>query len=107
VDVTLLYFDGCPNRHEAENNLRAAVAELGAGDVVVRRRLVNTVEDAERVGFLGSPTVLIDGRDPFSVPGAAPGLSCRVYRTDTGLAGAPTVAQLCAALAEAHQPARR
>jgi len=35
VDVTLLYFDGCPNWHEAENNLRAAVAELGVADMVV------------------------------------------------------------------------
>ena len=27
----------------------------------------------------GSPTVLIDGRDPFAVPGAGPSLSCRQY----------------------------
>ena len=64
----------------------------------VRRQFVGTVEDAQRLGFLGSPTVLIDGGDPFAEPGATPGLACRIYRTDGGLAGAPTVTQLRAAL---------
>lgn len=100
MTVTLLYFPGCPNWETAEANLRAALEEIGAG-TAVHRRVVDTVEDAERLGFLGSPTVLIDGRDPFGEPGATPGLSCRVYRTDAGLAGAPTVAQLRAALADA------
>ena len=62
------------------------LAELGVTHVVLRRELVDTVEEAERVGFLGSPTILIDGTDPFDAPGATPGLSCRLYRTDTGFA---------------------
>ena len=98
MTVTLLYFPGCPNWQTAEANLRTALAETGA-DAAVRTQVVDTVEDAQRLGFLGSPTVLIDGRDPFAEPGAAPALSCRVYRTDAGLAGAPTVTQLRAALA--------
>jgi hypothetical protein len=101
VTVTLLYFPGCPNWQTADANLRAALAEAGA-DVVVRWRVVDTVEDAERLGFLGSPTVLIDGRDPFAEPGAVPGLSCRVFRSAAGVAGAPTVTQLRAALAGAR-----
>ncbi len=102
VELTLMYFHGCPNWRDAEQNLRAALAELGATDVVVRRQLVDTVEEAKRVGFLGSPTILIDGADPFAAPGATPGLSCRVYRTDNGFDGTPTVAQLQAALAAAQ-----
>ena len=97
VTVTLLYFPGCPNWQTADANLRAALAETGA-DVAVDRRVVDTIEDAERLGFLGSPTVLINGRDPFAEPGAVPGLSCRVYRTQDGVTGAPTVDQLRAAL---------
>ena len=88
----------------AETNLRAALADLSpveAGDVVVRKHLVDTVEEAERVGFLGSPTILIDGHDPFATPGATPGLSCRVYATDAGMTGSPTVVQLREALAAA------
>jgi hypothetical protein len=106
VDVAMLYFEGCPHARAAEANLRAALANLDigdAGDVVVRKQLVDTVEEAERVGFLGSPTILIDGHDPFATPGATPGLSCRVYVTDVGLAGTPTVTQLRDAL-HGHRP---
>jgi protein-disulfide isomerase len=105
VDIALLYFEGCPHAQAAETHLRAAVADIDTGDtgqVVVRKQLVDTVDEAKRVGFLGSPTILIDGRDPFAVPGATPGLSCRVYATDTGLTGAPTVVQLRDALTAAR-----
>ncbi len=102
VDITLLYFDGCPNWRDADEHLKWALAAAGEGDVVMRRQVVDTVEEAERVGFLGSPTVLIDGRDPFAAPGVAPGLSCRVYRTETGVAGSPTVAQLRDAITAAR-----
>jgi hypothetical protein len=74
VDAALLYFDGCPNWQVAEMNLRAAVAQVDAPDVAVRRQLVDTLEEAERVGFLGSPTILLDGIDPFPAPGAVPAL---------------------------------
>jgi hypothetical protein len=106
VTVTLLYLPDCPNWQTADTNLRSALLQAGA-DLPVHRRLVDTIEDAERLGFLGSPTVLIDGRDPFATPGAVPGLSCRVYRTHAGLAGAPTVALLRAALANAELSVRR
>ena len=50
----------------------------------------------------GSPTLLIDGRDPFAVPGAGPALACRLYETEDGrLYGAPTVAALRRALDQA------
>jgi hypothetical protein len=95
--ITLRYFDGCPNWRVAEERLRAALADLGeAGFRLVRER-VETPEDAERLSFRGSPTVLIDGRDPF--PGGEVGLSCRVYRTEAGAEGAPSVEQLRRALA--------
>ena len=104
VDITLLYFDGCPHVESAEDNLRAALDDMDSGDavgVLVRKQLVETVEEAERVGFLGSPTIVIDGHDPFATNGATPGLSCRVYATEAGLDGIPTVAQLRDALTAA------
>ena len=43
----------------------------------------------------GSPTILVDGVDPFGAPGAAASLSCRLYRNSEGHAdGAPSVGQL-------------
>ena len=98
MDIALLYLDGCPHAQVAEANLLAALADVATSEVVVRKQLVDTIEDAERVGFLGSPTILIYGHDAFVVPDAIPGLSCRVYATDSGLAGTPTVTQLRDAL---------
>lgn len=97
MDVTLLYFDDCPNWRIADERLAAIAAE--GPDLTVSRHLVSTVEEAERVGFLGSPSIMVDGVDVFAEPGAGVGLSCRVYRTPEGPAGAPTLEQLRAALA--------
>ena len=99
MDITLLYFDDCPNWKIADERLAAIAAERA--DLKVTRHLVNTSEEAERVGFHGSPSILVDGVDVFAEPGAGVGLSCRVYRTPDGLAGAPTLEQLRAALARA------
>jgi hypothetical protein len=98
MDITLLYFDDCPNWRVADERLAEIAAERA--DLKVTRHLVETLEEAERVGFHGSPSILVDGVDVFAEPDAGVGLSCRVYRTPDGLAGAPTVEQLRAALAD-------
>lgn len=98
MDVTLLYFDGCPNWREAQTRLDEAARVAGRSDVVVTLIPVPTLEDAERVSFRGSPTILINGADPFADANAPVGLACRVFPTPSGLRGAPTVEQLVAAL---------
>ncbi len=104
MDITLLYFDDCPNWKIADERLAAIAAQRA--DLNVTRHLVDTVEEAERVGFHGSPSILRDGADVFADPGAGVGLSCRVYRTPDGVAGAPTVEQFRAALAGVGGTAR-
>lgn len=99
VEVTLLYFDGCPTWRVTEERLAQALALVGSPQTPVTCRQVTTPEAAERWGFRGSPTVLIDGRDAFAAPDAPVGLACRLYATPHGPAGAPTVEQLVAALA--------
>ena len=98
MDITLQYFDGCPNWQVADRRLLEALELAGHGATAVDRRLVSTPEEAEAVGFRGSPTMLINGVDPFADPETPVGLSCRVYRTTAGLAGSPTVEQLLAVL---------
>jgi hypothetical protein len=93
MSVALLYIEGCPSWRVAADNLRAALRAVGRTDRV-DCRVVETAEEADAIGFAGSPTVLIDGHDPFAAPTAGVGLACRVYRTPEGPAGAPTVAQL-------------
>ena len=104
MDITLLYFDDCPNWKIADERLAVMTAERA--DLTVSRRLVYTLEEAERVGFHGSPSILVDGIDVFAEPGDGVGISCRVYRTPDGPAGAPTVEQLRAALAVGDGTAR-
>lgn len=94
MDVRLLYFDGCPHSAVAEQRLTSAMAIVGRGEQAIRRVLVETPEDAERLGFLGSPTILVDGRDPFATGDEQPALACRLFSTPDGRAGAPTVEQL-------------
>jgi hypothetical protein len=93
-DVTLRYFDGCPNWRTTDERLRAVLREEGLTAVEPSLERVETPEDAERLHFVGSPTVLIDGRDPFGEPGGPFGLTCRIYQTPQGLAGSPTSEQL-------------
>ena len=94
VEVTLRFFDGCPNWRTADARLRQVLDGTGHRDVIVSYEKVDTPEDAERLGFVGSPTVLIDGSDPFASPGVSVGLACRVYATPEGLAGSPTLDRL-------------
>lgn len=99
MDVTLQYFDGCPNWVVARNRLAEALAQVGKQtDIAVQS--VSTPEDAERLRFRGSPTIVVDGRDLFGDEPAAGGLACRIYATPSGPQGAPSLEQIIAALAE-------
>jgi hypothetical protein len=98
-EVRLLYFDDCPNWRVAKAHLRAALLAIGADPADVVYEQVTTADQAAAVGFRGSPTILVDGVDPFADPGDPAGLACRIYRTAAGPQPAPTVEQLRAVLA--------
>jgi hypothetical protein len=104
MEITLQYFDGCPNWETAAERLAVITAERS--DVTVKRQLITTQEEAEAVDFRGSPTVLADGAPLFPAPDAPPSLSCRVYLTPGGLAGSPTLDQIRDAIAGAEAAAR-
>jgi hypothetical protein len=93
MEITLQYFDGCPNWKVVDRQLMTLIEE-GALDVSVSYQLIDTGEAAAEHGFRGSPTVLIDGVDPFAGPDAPVGLACRVYSGPDGMAGSPTLEQL-------------
>ncbi len=95
TDVTLLYFDGCPNWEVADRRLKELQVELGFS---LQHTKVETAEEAERTGFRGSPTMLVDGADPFANGDEPTGLACRVYPTPDGPQGSPTLEQLRAAI---------
>ncbi len=83
LSVELLWWEGCPSTERALTELHAALEELGLPDEVSMRE-IRTDEDAEAVGFTGSPTILIDGVELMALLGRGgdeepAGLNCRVY----------------------------
>ena len=85
MNVELLWWEGCPSTERALAAVREALSDLGLSDVEVHMREIETDDDARAAGFVGSPTILIDGKD--LVPAADDeqiGLSCRVYRRRDG-----------------------
>lgn len=91
MNVTLLFFDGCPSWQVADERLRTLADEFG---FELTHRKVETPEAADEASFRGSPTVLVDGRDVFADGDEPIGLSCRIHQTPHGPAGSPTLEQL-------------
>ncbi|WP_406436950.1 hypothetical protein OHB14_60685 [Streptomyces sp. NBC_01613] len=98
MEIEILVVPGCPNEKPVADQLRRALDDVGLSRETFTTRVIDGQAEAEQIGFTGSPTVLIDGRDPFAEPGRVPGLACRVYRTPDGLAGVPALRQLRQAL---------
>jgi hypothetical protein len=96
--ITVLTVPDCPNTPLAAERIAGALDGRAVPVEVVE---VRDEARAAEVGMTGSPTILVDGVDPFAVPGAEPSLSCRLYRRADGtvVGGAPSEADLRDALA--------
>ena len=100
MHLAVLAVPGCPNVAALEQRL-AAVLDGRAG-VTLSREVISDESEAARRGMHGSPTVLIDGTDPFAEPGQPPSMSCRRYRAEGGQAsGVPSANQLQQAIEHA------
>jgi len=90
MTVELLYFEGCPSHGPLLERLGELLDEVGASSRM-KLRAVDSLEEAEAEGFLGSPTVRVDGAD--IEPGADErsdfGLKCRLYRRPEGASPLP------------------
>lgn len=100
MEITLQYFDGCPNWEITDRHLATIIAQGVEATVGYER--IDSHEAATEKGFRGSPTVLINGVDPFAERQAQPGVACRLYNTEYGPAGSPTIDQLREATARAE-----
>jgi hypothetical protein len=107
MKVELLYFEGCPNHEALLPHLRELLAASG---VTADINLVEVQDSAaaERQGFLGSPTLRINGDDVE--PGAHLrsdfGLKCRLFATPHGLRGTPADGWVLVALQRAQATGR-
>jgi hypothetical protein len=101
MEITVQYFDGCPNWKTAAAHLTTLVDD--GLDATIDYELIDSHDKAVARGFHGSPTVLIDGVDPFADDTSPVGLACRVYQTEEGNAGSPTLKQLRTVIAAARE----
>jgi hypothetical protein len=98
VRLEILHVPDCPNVAVLVQRLDQALG-TGEGNREWTSRVVEDIETASALGMTGSPTLLVDGVDPFSEPGLAPAVSCRLYRDGQGrVQGAPSVLALRQAL---------
>lgn len=88
----------CPNHAIAMSQINEALVAAGLTGAEVAERVITTEVDAHAFGMHGSPTILIDGHDPFAEAGTPTSMSCRLYRSSGGFDGAPGVAELIAAI---------
>ena len=101
MELTVLAVPGCPNVSLLERRLAEALA--GGPPVTVRRRVIADAAEAARWRMRGSPTLLVNGHDPFAEAGMTPAVACRMYRAENGgLDGSPSVAALRQALEQAR-----
>jgi hypothetical protein len=93
MHLKVLAVPDCPNAPVLKGRLAAVLG--GRADVPVSHQMISDESEAARWGMHGSPTLLIDGADPFAEPGQPPSMSCRLYRNDDGqTSGAPSAVQL-------------
>jgi hypothetical protein len=86
--IEFLYFQGCPAHKQALANLKDVLRESGRrADVTLIN--VTSEQQAERIGFQGSPSIRVNGKD---LDGRNDGHSygCRMYQIGGRLTATPT-----------------
>ena len=78
--VEILATPDCPHVERAEEICRDALADNGHTPLI-ERVYISDLDNAAGLGFHGSPTLRIDGRDVVPPPPGDPiHLGCRLYR---------------------------
>lgn len=96
--VEVFYIDGCPNRKPAVERVKKVLEQERISVPLVEVE-IHDEREAKKIGFLGSPTIRINGLDvdPKWRAGTATGMACRYYN-----GGLPSEEIICAALREAN-----
>lgn len=100
IRIEVLVFDGCPHADAALDLARTVTSRLRA-DAEVIRVDVDTDEKARAVGFLGSPSIRVNGVDIERKTTDEGSLCCRTY---DGGSGVPPEWLVEAALLRALRP---
>jgi hypothetical protein len=100
MKIEIFYLEGCPNHKPASERVLDVIREEGISASLTEIEVPNRAA-AERLGFLGSPTIRVDGVDiePASRNAKGCGFACRRYP-----GGLPPMEMIRAALREAQGP---
>jgi hypothetical protein len=99
LQIDILYTRDCKDWEEAARRVDEALGALGlAGEFSYW--LVDSDRKALEWGFVGSPTIRVNGEDLFPVRGAASGMRLRSYFTPEGMVGCPTLEMIIEALSQ-------
>lgn len=78
--IEFQYFPGCPHAAQTLHNLQQLMEEGLVRADELRIVKAEDAETAQRVGFRGSPTILVDGIDIYTLrKPAEPCFTCRTY----------------------------
>jgi len=100
--VELLAVEGCPHLERARRDLDAVLRQ-GIIEVPIQLIFVSGQDDAEFLGFQGSPTIRVNGEDVVPQPELPIALTCRLYLDGDGRTiGSPPVEAIQAAV-DAHR----
>jgi hypothetical protein len=102
VRIEIYYTGGCPNRHTTVKRIWEVLTELSIA-AEVREVRVNPPFSSVP-GFLGSPTVQVNGVDiqPSARHSQWSGLMCRTYRDGEQIDGAPSRQLIRQAILDAY-----
>src|SRR6266851_10259905 len=103
MKIEILYFNGCPNHEPAVERIRQLLREEDVSAEVLEVN-VSDASIAQRVGFLGSPSVRVNGLDvePEARAAREYGMMCRTYSVDGRREGLPSREILRQAMREAN-----
>lgn len=102
MKIEVLYSDDCPNHEAARERVERILARRALAVPVALRR-IESVDAAQGTAFLGSPTVLVNGKDvDVARRNEAPAFGCRTYESvQEGRSPLPPLSWLEAAIAVA------
>ena len=103
MKVEVIYFAGCPNHPPAANRVREVLEQERTPAEIIEIEVKDSFM-AQQVGFLGSPTIRVDGKDIELSAWAVRefGLTCRTYINGGQPLGVPPPEWIRAAVREAR-----
>src|SRR5260370_34812945 len=95
MKIEVLYFEGCPNHGPALDRVQDVLTEQGISVEVLEVNVADA-SVAKALGFLGSPSIRVNGLDiePAARSAREFGMMCRAYVVDQRRDGLPSRATL-------------